>query len=701
MTMSNGTESEFLRQLIAIVEKNIANEQFGVSELAAEMNMSRSNLLRKVKKETKLSVSQLISQVRLKRAMELLRNSSLNVSEVSHQVGFNSTSYFIKCFREYYGYPPGEAGRRSDMDTSAEPVVADNIPISDESAGKAKSKFWTWLPVAAVGVLSAAVLFYFFIIQPSELRNEGKSIAVLPFKNDSNDSTNVYLINGLMEATLNNLQKIKGLKVTSRTSVEKYRNTSMSIPEMARELNVKYFVEGSGQKIGDKILLNIQLIEANTDKHLWANQYRREVKDIFELQEEIARNIAQEVQVYITPDEEKQIGKTPTSNPVAYDYFLKGRDLFYKSTTESLEASIHWFKKAIEQDNKFALAYANAAMVYYYLDVYYTNKKYSVELSTCADNAMSFDPALTESLIARALSFAHKGDYKQAIPHLEKAFEKDHNSGLVVHFLTEFYSIYVPNTAKYLEYALHGVRIDMASHDSVTTGFKYFHLANALIQSGFTEDAIRYIDKSLEYDPKSVFARYVRVWMIFARDKDLKQTKNLLITELSRDTNRLDVTQEVAKACYFLRDYKEAYRYYKSLIDARERFGLNIYKNENLNIAIVLSKLGMADESKEYVESFKDFADNDETIYKHLHLAAYHSWKGSVSDAIVHLKLFAKEDNFQYWLLLWELDPVFDNVRENPEFKKVMHDIETRFWDTHRKIRKGLDKKGLLSELRE
>ena len=86
-------------------------KQFGVSELADEMNMSRSNLLRKVKKQTKLSVSQLISQVRLKRAMELLRKSSLNVSEVSHQVGFSSTSYFIKCFREHYGYPPGEVGK--------------------------------------------------------------------------------------------------------------------------------------------------------------------------------------------------------------------------------------------------------------------------------------------------------------------------------------------------------------------------------------------------------------------------------------------------------------------------------------------------------------------------------------------------------------------------------------------------------------
>src|SRR5882672_9912690 len=106
-------ENDFLSQLTAAIDKNIANEQFGVSELADAMNMSRSNLLRKVKKETNLAVNQLIRDTRLKRGMDLLQKTSLNVSEVAHQVGFSSTSYFIKCFREYYGYPPGEVGKRS------------------------------------------------------------------------------------------------------------------------------------------------------------------------------------------------------------------------------------------------------------------------------------------------------------------------------------------------------------------------------------------------------------------------------------------------------------------------------------------------------------------------------------------------------------------------------------------------------------
>src|SRR5688500_18510923 len=241
------TEKDFLSQVTAVVEKNVSNEQFGVSELADEMNMSRSNLLRKVKKETKLSVSQLISQIRLKRAMEILKKSSLNVSEVSHQVGFNSTSYFIKCIREYYGYPPGEVGKRNEAETA---TLAEGV-LPEKSTNRKRN----FLLMGAAGLMVAVAigLFTYYTLPSSESLLE-KSIAVLPFKNDSNDSTNVYLINGLMESTLNNLQKIQDLRVISRTSSEKYRNTTRSIPEMAEELNVSYFVEGSGQKIGDQIL---------------------------------------------------------------------------------------------------------------------------------------------------------------------------------------------------------------------------------------------------------------------------------------------------------------------------------------------------------------------------------------------------------------------------------------------------------------
>ena len=685
MPESTTIENDFLSQVTTVIEKNISNEKFGVSELAAEMNMSRSNLLRKVKKVTKLSVSQLINQIRLKRSMEMLRKSSLNVTEVSHQVGFSSTSYFIKCFREYYGYPPGEVGKRDTSETNSAPIHRSNRKHNLVLAGS----------IGLIVALAIGFVLYESLLPSPSLTLE-KSIAVLPFKNDSNDSTNVYLINGLMESTLNNLQKMKDLKVISRTSVEKYRNTSKSIPEMAKELDVNYFVEGSGQKIGDGILLNIQLIEASSDKHLWARQYRREAKDIFDLQQEIAKDIAQEIKVIITPEEEKRIEKDPTDNFEAYDNFLKGKDLFYKSTPQSLMQSIPYFKNAIELDNKFALAYANSVMVYYYLDIFQVEKMYTDEINGYADKAMLLDPKLGESLIAKALAYAHKKKYESAVPYLEKALEYNPNSGLVIHFLTEFYSLYVPNPAKYLEYALKGVRLDIVSSDSTTLSFKYFHLSNALIQAGFIDEGIKYVDKSLAYNPQNPFSGYVGVLFRYAKNKDLKLTRALLIKEFEKDTSRVDIVKEVGKVCYVMRDYEGAYKYYKKFIELRDAQQLEIFKEENLSIAFVFSKMGLKEKSEESIKSFKDFADNDLSIYKHLQLAMYYSYRGDAPKAIEHMKLFSKEDNYYYWILLLSNDPIVDPIKDMPEFKKVMSDLETKFWDNHKKMKGMLEERGLL-----
>lgn len=687
-------ENDFLNQLTAVVRKNISNAHFGVSELADEMNMSRSNLLRKVKKSTNLSVSQLISQVRLSQAMTHLRKGSLNVSEAAHEVGFSSTSYFIKCFREYYGYPPGEVGKREmaeDRQAGSSPAIPGVLPETGTRATRFPVR-----AVAGLGILVAAGLIVYYTVFHRPLSPVEKSIAVLPFKNDSNDSSNIYLINGLMESTLNNLQKIKDLKVMSRTSAEKYRNTTKSIPEMSKELDVNYFVEGSGQKIGDQILLNIQLIEGSSDRHLWSKQYRRETKDIFALQQEIAKNIAAEIQVIITPEEAKRIAKNPTQNVVAYDLFLKGRELFYESTASSLEASIPYFKRAIEEDNEFALAYANAVMVYYYLDIFHLEKKYTTEINSYAEKAMLTDPTLPESFIAKALSYAHRREYKQAVPYLEKAYSYNSNSGIVVHFLTEFYSMYVPNPGRYLEYAHRGVKLDIVATDSTTLSFKYFHLGNAYMQAGFVDEGIAYMQKSLDYNPQNPFSRYIIVLFQYAKNKDLKLTKQLLIREFEKDTTRMDVAKELGKVCYTLRDYKSAFHYYKKFLTLRETQGFEIYKEEHLAIGIVFAKNGLKEKSEEYIKSFKSFADNDSSIYKHFYLTTYHAYRGDKRKAVEHLRLFSKEDNYIYWVLLLEDDPAVDQVKDLPDFKDAMHDLNTRFWSNHKRIKDNLEENSLL-----
>jgi TolB-like protein/AraC-like DNA-binding protein/TPR repeat protein len=679
-------KNEFLTELNAIVEQNIANEQFGVSELADAMNMSRSNLLRKVKKETNLSVSQLISQVRLNHAMELLKTTSLNVSEVSHQVGFNSPSYFIKCFRERYGYPPGEIGKRPPEEIIESEVVP--------QAANAKRKL-IYIGIAATVLIGVGITWFLTGSSSAKAKSVEKSIVILPFKNESNDSTNVYLINGLMEATLNNLQQMKELKVISRTSAEKYRNTSKSIPEIAKELNVSYFVEGSGQKIGDRILLNIQLIEAATDKHLWAKQYRRETTEIFELQEEIARNIADEIEVIISPEENEQLEKKPTDNVVAYDAYLKGNDLFYKSRREDLIAAVPWYKKAIEADPAFGLAYANLGIVYYYLDIFQVEKKYSAEISAYADKALLYAPKSAESLILKALDFANKKQFKQAVPYFEKALEYNPNSGLVLHFLNEFYSMHVPNPAKHLEVALRRVKSDVPMLDSNTTAFNYFHLSNALFETGFLDEATIYVNKSMAYNPNGFFTAYFRVYVLTMKDSNLPKTKEMMLAVLKKDTSRFDIVQEMGKISFMMRDYEEAFKYYKWFVKSRNRMHLDLYRHEDLRIAIVYEKMRLKSEAEKFVASFKKYADNDLTIYKNLHLTYYWCYRGDTRKALDHLKLFANEKTITYAVTCLGDDPLLDPITKLPEFKSIMKQIKTTFDETHDKLAEMLKEEGL------
>jgi len=530
---------------------------------------------------------------------------------------------------------------------------------------------------------------------PSDLE---KSIAVLPFKNDSNDSTNIYLINGLMESLLDNLQKIEDLRVISRTSVEKYRNNPKTTPEIATELNANYLVAGSGQKMGDRILLNIQLIDATTDKQLWAERYKREVSDIFELQLEVARSIADAIEAIITPEEAAQIEKIPTKNLEAYDYFLKAMDPFQQGTREGLEEAIPLFDKAIELDPEFALAHANIAFAYAILDMYQVEKKYAAQIAYYADRALLLDPKLPMSLIAKAMFHNTREEYELALPYLEKALEYHPNSSLVINILADFYTRYVPNTEKYLEYALMGLGLDIAAHDSIEASFIYLHLSNALIQSGFVNEAERYIDKSLEYDPENLYSELIRAWIILARNGDLMQTRKLLAEALQKDTTRYDIMKDLGVICYFLQDYECAYSYYRRMFEITDAQGLNMYRGEKAKMGLILSQLGKTEESQRYFQEFLEFAENDQSLYRDLSLAAYYSYMGDTVKAIEHMDLFSKQEKYPYWYILFFGidDPLFDNVDDLPEYQKILREIELKFWRYHKQIKDSLKEKGLL-----
>ncbi|MEO9475661.1 MAG: helix-turn-helix domain-containing protein [Cyclobacteriaceae bacterium] len=669
----------FISGVISLIDEHIGDENFGVSELAESMNMSRSNLLRKVKSETGLSVSVLIRQVRLHRAKDLLEKRSLTVSEIAYRVGFSSTSYFTKCFRELYGYPPGEHAKQQD--TTVTEAGSTNI-----------GKYRTTSFLVAGALILGTIFFLIIKYSANETMELPRSLAVLPFKNDSADSTNVYLMNGLMDAILDNFQKVEDIRVTSRTTVEQYRGVSKSMPELSDELDVSYFVQGSGQKLGNQILLTVQLIEGPTDRQLWSRRYRRELNDIFQLQIEVARNIAAEIDAVITPEENERLAEVPTKNLVAYDYYLKGLALLNDETGEGLEAGIVEFKNAIREDGQFAHAYAYVAISYYYLDLYQTNKIHTEEVKNYTDKAMFLNADLGESLIAQGVCHMQLQQYDSAVISFEEVLDYYPNLGWIHNFLSNIYTTYLPDTEKYLPHALQGIRLVAAQKDSVNASYAYLHLSNALAQTGFINESEAYVKRSLEFNPANIYSEYLHVYILLAQNFDLARAKKDLITIYEKDTTRLDVLQEVAKVCYTTEDYEQAWYYYQKFIYLKNVWNLKVYEGEDIKIAYVLNKLNLESEAQTYLDSYLAYAETDESIYHNLIYAAYYATIGDIDSGVKHLKAFSREDGYQYWVVMFlDSDPILLNLSSHPDFKPTVKVIKDKFWEKHKHIRQMLE----------
>lgn len=707
--MSNTSyQGKFIEQAESLILEHISNEQFGVSELADLMNMSRSNLLRKIKKQTKLSASQFIREVRLQKGMTLLKETELTVSEIAYQVGFSNNSYFTKCFRDYYGYSPGEARKKiieqTELEQDGVEVEVDEGNQNTDALEITKKGFSQQYRIeillgSVLVLVIAAFLFY-----PKETLNSDKeevyptkSIAVLPFINLSSDSNNLYFVNGLMESTLNNLQKIEDIQVISRTSVEKYRNTNKTISEIAEELNVNYIIEGSGQRAGDQVLMNIQLIDVVNDTPIWAEQYNNKTEDIFSVQNTVAKKIAEAIKATITPAELKQIDKKPTENLLAYDYYLKGIEASQNKTKEGLETAINFYDKAIENDSEFALAYAQVAICYYYLDVNKIEKKYLDKLNEYADNSLLYDSTSELSLIAKALYYVNANEFRLAIPYLEKALDYNPNASSVVLILSDIYARVVPDTNKYLTYALKGIKLNIEANDSVSKSFIYLNLSNALVQNGFAKEASKYIEESLKYNPRNQYTTYLKNFIDYANDKDLKSLRNKMLIEWRKDTTRADITQELAKTYYFQEDYENALVYYKNYISILSTNKIDLYPAENIKIAHTYNKMGFSTKAELYLSKYKDYLEKDESIYREASLAMLYLYENKPDKAIEAYNRFSSQDGFQYWILLFlEEDPLMKSLRSHPEYDKVIQKIKDRFWENHYQLKKSLKAKELI-----
>jgi adenylate cyclase len=335
------------------------------------------------------------------------------------------------------------------------------------------------------------------------------SIAVLAFSDISSAGDQEYFCDGISEEIINDLTRIKGIRVASRTSSFAFKKKSEDIRTIGRRLGVETVLEGSVRKADGRLRITAQLIKVSDGCHLWSELYDRELKDVFAIQDEIARSIAATLKVALTPKESLAIGKAPTTDLEAYDYYLRGRQFFYQYKSKGIEFALKMFHQAIEIDPEFVRAYAGIADCCSFLFMYAGNHDHHREQADLMSRkALELDPDSAEAHAARGVALSLNKNYIDA----EREFEK-------------------------------AIRLDPMLFEA------YYFYARVSFAQGKLEQTVQLYEKSIDVNPQDYQASLL-VAQIYSDLKDEKKAKASRLRGIQAAETRLKFHPDDTRALY-------------------------------------------------------------------------------------------------------------------------------------------------------
>ncbi len=415
------------------------------------------------------------------------------------------------------------------------------------------------LDFVIIGVLAVALIYFALNHDWSEDPGSrsigaasGQSIAVLPFTNRSALDEDIFFVNGVHDDLLTLLSKLGQLKVISRTSVEKFRDTIMGIPEIADQLGVATVLEGAVQRSGGQVRITVQLIDAATDEHLWAESYDRELtaENIFAIQSDIALVIAQALHAVLTPEEQSRVAAVPTSNFAAYEEFLRGSQKMVLREIPDIQEALEHFRKSIQLDPDYAMAYVGLADAYHMLMSYgNASVAETVPLMEAAVNsALELDPDLGEAQTAYASVLQYKGRSNEAIAAFEKAIELAPGYATSYHWLAEHWrrDRNRPDTALHL--------ITKAKELDPLSPVINITVAQTLTDIGRYEEALAQIDHAIEISSAFASAYTVKSEIMAWSFGKLDQALQLSDYAAELDPQSLNSCVEIARLLSHLGD---------------------------------------------------------------------------------------------------------------------------------------------------
>ena len=401
---------------------------------------------------------------------------------------------FAMMFSWLYEWTPHGLQRESE--------VAANESVTRESGKKLDRWIIAILVLAVVLLLTNQ-----FVLHRDEKRADiapvaeisAKSIAVLPFDNLSRDPDNAYFAEGVQDEILTRLAKVADLKVISRTSTQRFKSAPADLREIAKQLGVTHILEGSVQKAGDSVRVNVQVINALTDVHLWADTYDRKLTDIFAIESEIAKNVTENLKARLNDRAEEVLAARPTENPEAHELYLKGRYFWNRRSTASLRKAGDYFQKAIDLDPKYALAYAGLADVHSLVPVYAgTAPQDDVPKAlAAARKAVDLDDRLAESHTSLGNALVSSVQLKAAEAEFRRALELNPNYATAHQWLAEC----LFGQGRFSESLAENERAHELDPLSLIINASY---ASSLAGAGRYEEAVQQARKTLDLDPELV-----------------------------------------------------------------------------------------------------------------------------------------------------------------------------------------------------
>ena len=514
-------EDSFIDKIKQIVLDHLDDEKFGVKELSSKIGLSKSQAFRKVKSLTNKSITQLINETRLEEAAKLILASDLHASEITYKVGFSSPSYFSKCFSKYYGITPGEYKEK----------YKDNLPIKgfkQKTSPSGVKKFQAIFYILCAAILLFAIISVIKSKSSTTNSNSAKiSIAVLYFDDHSSESDKQWFCSAITEEITAKLTRIKRLMVIGRTSVKQYRNSDQSISEIAEALGVDYVIEGSVVMDNDKVKITTQLIGANNE-HIWYKEYNDSFDDLFIIQQNVAKQIVEQLKIDLSLEEEKRLNYVSTQNLEAFQLVSEGRSfadlagvnylervpVLLPNGYKNLMKSDSLFRQALELDPEYAEAYAELA---YGLHLRWGDIKL---IDSLLNKSLEVDPKTVQVYTTKgAIMATRKGNWKMAKTYFDEALEimpNDATNQLYIAFY--FANKPEPDYIKALEHINIAQKLNPRSYQINSNKIEY------LLMLDKVSDAEEFYESNNAFFPDNLKSK-IQIFFIKARAKKVSMEK--------------------------------------------------------------------------------------------------------------------------------------------------------------------------------